>query len=137
MTWWLPVLLLSLFCLARTTVAAHSPWPLEVSESCFNLQTSIQTHTVEQRGRMRQPVSMESHVEGDDGGFELRVRRTSDRVMANWYVPDREYEVLLTNRFHLVGFQNAILWLSMAKGKTNSMMEMSMVSYIIIPAQPH
>ncbi|CAL8103800.1 unnamed protein product [Calicophoron daubneyi] len=85
---------------------------------CSSLRTSITIHrgfTSDRGGYI--PMTGGMMGSGDDG-FELRVRRASDDAMVSgWYDPGKEYVVTLTNKMDMVGFRDAILWLTPAESK--------------------
>ncbi|THD26117.1 SPONdin extracellular matrix glycoprotein [Fasciola hepatica] len=111
--------------------AVSSSW-MGLPEHCKLLKTSLQVQSDSdgtQRARLRRRDVKETRteMEEDDNGFEIRVRRALDQVMVSgWYEPGREYIVTLTNRYQMVGFRDAILWLE--PGKDEAQMKMGMMS---------
>lgn len=72
----------------------------------------------------------------DDNGFELRIRRVNDGVMIDeWYEPGRKYYVILTNRFHSVGFRDGLIWIEPNMNKEKMMMNIKMDSSILVDSK--
>ncbi|TPP65613.1 SPONdin (Extracellular matrix glycoprotein) [Fasciola gigantica] len=118
--------------LANIQIEAVSPSWMGLPEHCKLLKTSLQVQSDSngaKRARLRRRDVKETRteMEEDDNGFEIRVRRALDQVMVSgWYEPGREYIVTLTNRYQMVGFRDAILWLE--PGKDEAQMKMGMMS---------
>ncbi|CAH8588322.1 unnamed protein product [Schistosoma intercalatum] len=72
----------------------------------------------------------------DDNGFELRIRRVNDGVMIDeWYEPGRKYYVILTNRFHSVGFRDGLIWIEPNMNKEKMMMNIKMDSSTLVDSK--
>ncbi|KAK4468740.1 hypothetical protein MN116_007916 [Schistosoma mekongi] len=68
-------------------------------------------------------LKYEDNMIKGDNGFELRLRRVNDGIMIDeWYEPGRKYYVILTNRFHSIGFRDALIWMEPGMNKEKKIM---------------